>query len=238
MIKDSGSGRPAEGGAYQKPSAGPAPHEGAVYAVAGSSGQTSGGTLNHPAMFISLNQLGSMVLDVDGIRLDAKFLRETGAIADSFTIIKGDVAATPTPTAVLPTATRTPTRTATSVPPTATPTRTPTSVPPTMTPTRTPTPIPSGVPLPPSSLTATGVSRNRIDLAWTDNSSNETGFEVQRSKNGASWSLLASLATNATSYSDTTGLSPNKLFYYRVRAVNAAGASAWSNTASARTPRK
>ncbi|HEX4951061.1 MAG TPA: metallophosphoesterase, partial [Blastocatellia bacterium] len=88
--KNGGSGRPNEGGAYTKPTLGPSAHEGAVYVVAGSSGQATGGALNHPAMFISLNNLGSMVLDINGNRLDAKFLRETGAIADSFTIIKGN----------------------------------------------------------------------------------------------------------------------------------------------------
>jgi acid phosphatase type 7 len=238
MIKDSGSGRPSETGAYQKPSSGPAPHEGAVYAVAGSSGQTSGGTLNHPAMFISLNQLGSMVLDVDGNRLDAKFLRETGAIADSFTIVKGGPPATPTATAVPPTATRTPTRTPTSPPPTATPTRTTTAIPPTATPTRTPTPIPPGLPVAPSALTAVGAGRNRINLAWSDNSSNETAFEIQRSRDGATWSALATVGANSESYSDTAGLTPNKVFYYRVRAVNASGPSAYSNTASAKVPKK
>jgi hypothetical protein len=40
-------------------------------------------------MFISLNRLGSVVIDVDGLRLDAQFLRETGVIDDAFTIIKG-----------------------------------------------------------------------------------------------------------------------------------------------------
>ena len=90
MIKDSGSGRDDEAdGAYVKPTGATAPHQGAVYVVAGSSGLTSGGSLNHPAMFISLDELGSMVLDIDGNRLDAKFLRETGAIEDHFTIIKG-----------------------------------------------------------------------------------------------------------------------------------------------------
>ena len=87
--KNGGSGRPTEGGAYTKPTLGPSAHEGAVYVVAGSSGQATGGALNHPAMFISLNNLGSMVLDVNANRLDAKFLRDTGAVADSFTIIKG-----------------------------------------------------------------------------------------------------------------------------------------------------
>jgi hypothetical protein len=95
MKKDGGSGRPETTGAYHKDTLGPAPHEGAVYAVAGSSGQTAGGPLNHPAMFISLNNLGSMVLDVNGGRLDVKFLRENGVVADSFTIIKDGPPAAP-----------------------------------------------------------------------------------------------------------------------------------------------
>ena len=49
-------------------------NEGAVYIVAGSSGKTSGGSLNHPAMFISLRTLGSMVLDFDANQLDVKLL--------------------------------------------------------------------------------------------------------------------------------------------------------------------
>ena len=92
MKKDGGSGRIDGSGAYNKPTLGPGVHEGAVYAVAGSSGQIAGGTLNHPAMFISLNNLGSMVLDVNGDTLDAKFLRENGAIADYFRIVKGAIA--------------------------------------------------------------------------------------------------------------------------------------------------
>ena len=95
MKKDGGSGRADGTGAYNKSTAGAGPHEGAVYAVAGSSGQTSGGALNHPAMFISLNNLGSMVLDVNGDTLDAKFLRENGVIADYFRIVKGTVAPVP-----------------------------------------------------------------------------------------------------------------------------------------------
>ncbi|HEY0156581.1 MAG TPA: metallophosphoesterase, partial [Thermoanaerobaculia bacterium] len=87
MKVDGGSGRPDGDGAYEKP--GNATHEGAVYAVAGSGAITSGGALNHPAMFISLNHLGSMVLEVDGNELEATFLRENGTVADSFTIRKG-----------------------------------------------------------------------------------------------------------------------------------------------------
>jgi hypothetical protein len=92
---DGGSGREGGTGAYTKATDGPASHEGAVYVVAGSSGQTSGGTLNHPAMFISLNNLGSLVVDVDTNRMDVKFLRETGAIGDYFTLIKGGAVTPP-----------------------------------------------------------------------------------------------------------------------------------------------
>jgi hypothetical protein len=88
-LVNGGDGRPGGDGAYAKPTLGPGPNEGAVYAVAGSSGQISGGSLNHPVMFISLNQLGSMILDVDGNRLDALFLTSTGVQADGFTILKG-----------------------------------------------------------------------------------------------------------------------------------------------------
>ena len=61
MKKDGGNGREDGTGAYNKPSSGSAAHAGAVYSVAGSSGFAGGGALNHPAMFISLNVMGSMV---------------------------------------------------------------------------------------------------------------------------------------------------------------------------------
>jgi len=59
-----------------------------VVAVAGSSAQTSGGTLDHPAMAFSLNSLGSLVLDVHGDSLEARFLDDLGAVRDSFAIVK------------------------------------------------------------------------------------------------------------------------------------------------------
>ena len=88
MKLDAGDGRTDGTGAYSKPTAGPAPHEGAVYVVAGSSGSASGGSLDHPAMFLSLNVLGSVVLDVDGDRLDASFLDSAGTVRDHFTVLK------------------------------------------------------------------------------------------------------------------------------------------------------
>ncbi len=87
MKIDGGDGRENGTGAYIKPD-GMVPRKGAVYAVVGTSGQVGGGPLNHPAMYKSLNLLGSLVLDVNGRRLDARMVRETGAIDDTFTIIK------------------------------------------------------------------------------------------------------------------------------------------------------
>src|SRR6266571_2142120 len=96
MILDSGDGREDGSGAYEKPDV-LTPHKGAVYTVAGSAGQTGGGSLNHPAMCISLDVRGSLVLDIDGSRLDAKFLSSTGVVQDDFTIVKED-SGTPPPT--------------------------------------------------------------------------------------------------------------------------------------------
>jgi hypothetical protein len=90
MAKDSGSGRTNETGAYLKEGVGPAARQGAVYVVTGSAGwawQSVG--LNHPAMYVGMSVLGSLVIDVNSNRLDATFVRETGAVDDYFTIIKG-----------------------------------------------------------------------------------------------------------------------------------------------------
>jgi hypothetical protein len=99
MILDGGDGAADGDGAYRKWSATPAGHLGAVYAVAGSSGQISGGTLNHPVKFVSLNELGSLVLDVDGAELTAQFLNSSGVVRDHFTIEKTAPICPPAPLA-------------------------------------------------------------------------------------------------------------------------------------------
>ncbi|MDH3786278.1 MAG: metallophosphoesterase, partial [Acidobacteriota bacterium] len=96
MKIDGGDGDIAGDGAYNKP-AGVTPNTGAVYTVAGSSGQLATGVgmdlggpqPNHPAMVLSLPSLGSVVLDIDGNRLDARFLDNLGAVLDQYTIFKG-----------------------------------------------------------------------------------------------------------------------------------------------------
>ncbi len=73
-------------GPYEKATDGSTP--GAVYAVAGSSGSIAGGSLNHPVMRVSLNELGSMILDINGDTLDALFINNTGTVRDSFRMVK------------------------------------------------------------------------------------------------------------------------------------------------------
>lgn len=84
------------------------------------------------------------------------------------------------------------------------------------------------------SLTATAVSTSQINLAWADNTSNETGFRIERSLDNSTWAEIATVGANVTSFSNT-GLNPSTLYYYRVRAWNAVGNSEYSNTASSTT---
>jgi hypothetical protein len=93
-----------------------------------------------------------------------------------------------------------------------------------------PTPPPA-----PGGLTATAVSSSQIDLSWTDASTNETGFEIDRATSATGpWTQIATVGPNVTTYSDT-GLAASTTYSYRVRATNAAGDSANSNVASATT---
>ena len=88
MFLDAGSGRPDETGPYVKEISGPTAQMGTVYVVAGCSGWATYGSTDHPAMHTGFLRMGSLVLDIDGDRLDATFLRENGDIDDTFTLIK------------------------------------------------------------------------------------------------------------------------------------------------------
>jgi len=93
---------------------------------------------------------------------------------------------------------------------------------------------PTNPPAAPGNLTATAVSSSEIDLAWLDNSSDETGFDIERSLDGTNFSWIASVGADTTSYPDT-GLSAATTYYYQVAATNGAGSSGYSNIASATT---
>jgi hypothetical protein len=88
-VKQNGDGRPDGTGVYRKPRT-RVPHDGEVSVVAGSAGHASAKPvpLNHPAMFISLNEAGSVVLDINALRLDLTFINEKGEKRDWFSIVK------------------------------------------------------------------------------------------------------------------------------------------------------
>jgi len=87
----------------------------------------------------------------------------------------------------------------------------------------------------PSSLNATTVSVNQIDLDWLDNAVDELGFYIERSDDGVNWAALDAVGENVTVYLDIT-VFPNTTYYYRVRAYNGSGESGYTNVASATTP--
>ncbi len=88
----------------------------------------------------------------------------------------------------------------------------------------------------PSSLNATAPSAYQVNLAWTDNATNETSFEIERGDNAnGPFSLVATVGANSTAYADTNVL-PATPYCYRVRAINVAGSSTYSNVACATTP--
>src|SRR5207249_10503807 len=88
----------------------------------------------------------------------------------------------------------------------------------------------------PTGLAAIAASSSQINLTWTDASSNETGFKIERGASATGpFTQIATTGSGTTGYANT-GLTASTTWYYRVRATNAAGDSAYSNVASATTP--
>ncbi|MSU51383.1 MAG: metallophosphoesterase family protein [Opitutus sp.] len=88
-IKQKVTGRAEGDGVYRKPRA-RAPHLGEVSVVTGSAGHASTKPvpLNHPAFYLSLNEAGSSVIDIDGLKLEFTFLNDKGEKRDWFTMVK------------------------------------------------------------------------------------------------------------------------------------------------------
>jgi hypothetical protein len=92
----------------------------------------------------------------------------------------------------------------------------------------------SGTPDAPSVLQAPTATSTQVNLSWKDNSDNETGFSIERSTDNVNYGQIDTALANATSYNNT-GLVSDTTYYYRIRAYNSAGSSAYSNNASAAT---
>jgi hypothetical protein len=95
-------------------------------------------------------------------------------------------------------------------------------------------PVPGQRPAAPSNLSVRVVSATEIQLAWTDNSADESGFEIERRGGGRDWTRIAVVGAGITRFSDF-GVAPATAYTYRVRALNDVGASEASNEASGTT---
>ncbi len=84
----------------------------------------------------------------------------------------------------------------------------------------------------PANLKGT-VSGRTVTLTWTDNSSNEQGFRVERASSGSTYKLVGTVGANSTTYSETVA---RGTYNYRVQAYNQSTGkvSAYSNAISVR----
>jgi hypothetical protein len=86
----------------------------------------------------------------------------------------------------------------------------------------------------PTGLSTSDITSSEIRLTWEDNSTNETGFEIERKVSGGSYTEIISVDNNITTYTDT-GLNGKTKYYYRIRAYNDNGNSAYASETSVTT---
>ena len=89
-------------------------------------------------------------------------------------------------------------------------------------------------PIAPENLSTTVVSSSQINLSWDDASADETGFDIERSLDGVTFTRIASTGANTTNFSDT-GLTASTTYHYQVLAFNSNGNSGYTNSSSATT---
>lgn len=90
------------------------------------------------------------------------------------------------------------------------------------------------VPVAPTNLTGIVFSPTQINLSWTDNSTNETGFKIERKTGTGTYTVVGTTASDVTTFNDT-GLIPSTTYLYRVYSYNSAGNSSFSNVLTIQT---
>lgn len=94
---------------------------------------------------------------------------------------------------------------------------------------------PAAPPTAPGALRLVAATSTRIDLAWSDNSSTETAWIIERKAAGDDFSVYYTGAANLTSFSDQAVI-PGAVYIYRVACSNSAGSSDYSGELSVTVP--
>lgn len=87
----------------------------------------------------------------------------------------------------------------------------------------------------PANLNANVVSYSNINLTWTDQATNETGFKIERQTGAGAFAEIATVGVNSTGYTDTTA-APLTQYTYRIRAYNTGGFSDYATSSAVNTP--
>lgn len=94
---------------------------------------------------------------------------------------------------------------------------------------------PPPVPAAPTNLTAKLISPTEVHLSWTDNSTTETGFRVERKSGTGVYSQIGSTSSNVSTYKDLSA-QISQAYTYRVYAYNSGNNSfVYSNEVSVNT---
>ncbi len=88
--------------------------------------------------------------------------------------------------------------------------------------------VPTSAPAAPTGLSVVAEEVDRVRLAWTDASDDESWFEVERTRPGDVVAIVASLPPGSTDWTDSAP-APDRIATYRVRSGNVAGASPWTD---------
>lgn len=88
------------------------------------------------------------------------------------------------------------------------------------------------IPSSPTAVTATSVATTGTVVSWTDTSTNETGFVLERRTGNGTWTQAGSVSANSTTFTDPAPLVAGEVTWYRIKASGASGDSAWSELIS------
>ena len=84
--------------------------------------------------------------------------------------------------------------------------------------------VAAGAPLAPGSLVASATGATTVSLSWQDNSTDETGFLIERATGGGAFTAVGTVGAGITAFADS-GLTAGTTYQYRVVAFNASGDS-------------